>query len=82
MNLIHPSAENDVMTVLGTMEDFLVNPRFVLARSHDNCCCCGRCLTDELSQSRGIGPECIKNIEFMMYGQADWNGLVKEEVNG
>ncbi len=80
VKLIHSSAENDVMTVLGAMEDFLVNPRSVLARSHDNCCCCGRGLRDELSRSRGIGPECIKTIGVMVYGQADWNALVKEEV--
>lgn len=68
------------MTALGTMEDYLRDPRAVLARSHDNCCCCGRGLTDELSMSRGIGPECIKNIGFMMYGQTNWNRLVEEVV--
>lgn len=26
------------------------------------CCICGACLTDALSMSRGIGPECIKKI--------------------
>jgi hypothetical protein len=33
----------------------------VLARSRDRCCICGRKLTDELSCSRGIGPECYRN---------------------
>lgn len=80
VSLIHASAVNDVVTVLGTMDDFLNAPTSVLARSHDHCCCCGRGLRDELSRSRGIGPECIKTIGFMMYGQAEWNGLVKEMV--
>jgi hypothetical protein len=81
VNLIHTSAVNDVLTALGTMEDFLNDPKSLLALSHDNCCCCGRGLRDELSRSRGIGPECIKNIGFVVYGEADWNGLVKEVVD-
>jgi hypothetical protein len=81
VNLIRSNAVNDVMTTLGTMEEFLLNPKSVLARSHDNCCCCGRSLRDELSRSRGIGPECIRGIGFLLYGQAQWNGLIKEVVD-
>lgn len=80
VNRIHTSAVTDLLTALGTMEDYLRDPRAVLARSHDNCCCCGRRLTDELSRSRGIGPECIKTIGSMMYGQTNWNRLVEEVV--
>jgi Family of unknown function (DUF6011) len=80
VNIIGPDVVNDLSTVLGTIDDFLDAPGAVMARSHDNCCCCGRGLRDELSRSRGIGPECIKNIGFMIYGQADWNALVKEVV--
>jgi hypothetical protein len=39
----------------------------VFARSHDSCCVCGRHLTDEQSRSRGIGPECIKTVDFFLY---------------
>lgn len=38
------------------------------------CACCGATLTDELSMSRGIGPECIKRVfkkEALAMVQAD-----------
>jgi Family of unknown function (DUF6011) len=70
------------MTVLQAMEDFLENAPAVFARSHDHCCCCGKHLTDTLSRSRGIGPECIQRIDHILVKQADWNRLVQEEVIG
>jgi hypothetical protein len=54
------TAINDANRAIGTMRDFVTDRRKVLARSHDHCCVCGRHLTDELSRSRGIGPECIQ----------------------
>jgi hypothetical protein len=61
------SAEEDVHRVVQTIRSFLSDRRAVLARSHDNCCVCGRALTDELSRSRGIGPECIKVAPFLLF---------------
>ncbi|MGO9922956.1 MAG: DUF6011 domain-containing protein [Isosphaeraceae bacterium] len=81
VNLIRSFAVDDVLTAIGTMEEFLSNPSHVLARSHDNCCYCGKGLRDELSGSRGIGPECIKTIGFLVYGHADWNALVQWVVD-
>jgi hypothetical protein len=56
---------------VAVMEDFLADRRAVFARSHDSCCVCGRTLTDEQSRSRGIGPECIKTVDFFLYLTAE-----------
>jgi hypothetical protein len=49
---------------VAVLDDFLTDRRQVFARSHDNCCVCGRSLADEQSKSRGIGPECVKGIDY------------------
>ncbi len=77
---MHATGPKDVMTVLQAMEDYLESPQAVFARSHDHCCCCGKHLTDTLSRSRGIGPECIQRIDHILVKQVDWNRLVQEEV--
>jgi len=64
---IRPSVAEDLRRVIETMDSFLLDKKAVLARSHDHCCACGRCLTDELSRSRGIGPECIQLAEFAVW---------------
>jgi hypothetical protein len=51
---------------VAVMDDFLADRRAVFARSHNNCCVCGRSLTDEQSRARGIGPECIKGVDFFL----------------
>jgi uncharacterized protein (TIGR02996 family) len=55
------TALSDAQRAVETMRDFVSDRRQVLARCHDCCCVCGRCLTDELSRSRGIGPECVQS---------------------
>jgi len=50
--------------MVGTIRGFLADPAAVFARSADNCCICGRRLTDDTSRTRGIGPECIQTIRF------------------
>jgi hypothetical protein len=50
----------DLARVVDTITAFVTDTRAVLARNHDYCALCGRHLTDELSRSRGIGPECIQ----------------------
>lgn len=77
---MHATGAKDLMTVLQAMEDYLESPQAVFARSHDHCCCCGKHLTDTLSRSRGIGPECIQRIGYILVKQVDWNQLVQEEV--
>jgi hypothetical protein len=57
---IYKSAVDDVKRAVATIRDFMMDSRAVLARGCDHCCICGWPLTDELSRSRGIGPECIK----------------------
>jgi hypothetical protein len=69
----------DIARAVGTIQDFLTDHLAVLARSHDNCCVCGRALTDELSRSRGIGPECIQKIGCIGILPRDWNQLVARE---
>jgi hypothetical protein len=57
---IYKSAAEDARRIVDTIREFLDDSRAVLARGCDHCCICGRGLTDELSRSRGIGPECIQ----------------------
>jgi hypothetical protein len=64
---IYRTAVEDAGRVIATIKDFVDDHRAVLARSHDHCCICGRSLTDELSRSRGIGPECIKTTPFLLF---------------
>jgi len=51
--------------VVATMTDFVQDHCAVLARCRDECCICGRRLTDELSRARGIGPECLKIAKYL-----------------
>jgi hypothetical protein len=76
---IYRTAETDVGRVVDVIRDFLDDHRAVFARSHDHCSCCGRALTDELSRSRGIGPECIKKIDAFGVKELPWNQLVVSE---
>lgn len=41
---------------------FAIDPYFVIEKNLNNCCCCGKGLTDEVSRARGIGPECMERI--------------------
>ena len=68
---------DEVRRLVATIADFMDNPAAVLARSHDRCCICGRGLTDELSRSRGIGPECIKKVDMFAFFTKD--SLVQPE---
>jgi hypothetical protein len=36
-----------------------------------NCMCCGKALTDPLSMSRGIGPDCLMYLEAFLGGGVD-----------
>jgi hypothetical protein len=51
--------------LLATVRGFLDEPEKVFGLSQDNCCCCGKALTDEHSRSRGIGPDCLKKSEWL-----------------
>lgn len=64
---IFTSAEADALRVVDTLRDFVTDARAVLARNRANCCVCGRALTDELSRSRGVGPECVKGLEWFAF---------------
>lgn len=78
---LYESAERDAARIVETMSDFVDDHRAVFARSHDNCCMCGKVLTEELSRSRGIGPECVKYN--MVVGAAvakEWNNLVAPQL--
>jgi hypothetical protein len=47
-----------------TAAAFLDDPFAAFAKSANICCICRRKLTDEVSRSRGIGPECLKHATF------------------
>jgi hypothetical protein len=63
---LYASAVEDARRIVGTIREFLDDSRAVLARGCDHCAICGRGLTDELSRSRGIGPECIKRSDIVL----------------
>jgi hypothetical protein len=63
----HSTAEADLRRCLNTMTAFVEDGRSVLARSNANCCVCGKGLTDELSRSRGIGPECLRLLDWFTF---------------
>lgn len=46
---------------VNVVSDFISFPWQILSRSKDRCCCCGKWLTDDISRSRGIGPECLRS---------------------
>jgi hypothetical protein len=77
---IYRTAEADVRRAVEVMRDFLDDHSAVFARSHDHCCCCGKGLTDELSRSRGIGPECIKKIPYAAFKATPTNTIVAREA--
>jgi hypothetical protein len=76
---MYRTAETDVSRAIEVMREFLDDHAAVFARSHDHCCCCGRALTDELSRSRGIGPECIKIIPGVAFRDRGQSVLVIPE---
>jgi hypothetical protein len=78
--LAYSTMESDITRVLRTMEDFVTDYRAVLARNHDHCCVCGKALTDTLSRSRGIGPECIRHLDWFGIRATDGNQLVVPEM--
>jgi hypothetical protein len=49
-----------VTFMLDTFKGLLADPYNVFAENSDHCSCCGKTLTDAVSMTRGIGPECIK----------------------
>jgi hypothetical protein len=40
--------------------DLLADPMRLFSEQKDHCCCCGKALTDPVSRTRGIGPECAR----------------------
>ena len=76
LGTIYPSAVEDAGNALGVMADFISDARTVFARSHNHCCCCGKRLRDELSRARGIGPECVRVLNWLAFVKVEGNGLV------
>lgn len=66
---IWPPCE-DTSAFCRIIRDFVQDPLAVLGRNSDNCGICGRCLTDGASRSRGIGPECIRLIDFALFSES------------
>lgn len=51
---------DDIKLVGRTFHRLIADPMATFAAQSDNCCCCGKALTDITSRLRGIGPECIR----------------------
>ncbi len=58
-------AVDGVKRMIDTINQFVVCPEEVFARSSDHCCICGRALSDDVSRTRGIGPECAATLQCM-----------------
>ena len=53
--------------VSDTLSSFMDSPVDYFYRGdHSHCCFCGKELTDEISVSRGIGPECVKMFGYFL----------------
>jgi hypothetical protein len=76
LGTIHSRAVEHAEMALGVMADLITDAGAVFARSHDHCCCCGKGLRDELSRARGIGPECVRVLNWRAFDKVVWNGLV------
>jgi hypothetical protein len=76
---MYKSAVEDVRRIVATIRDFLDDSRAVLARDCDHCCICGRHLTDEVSRSRGIGPECILKTDVVAVLAGDAEDFILPE---
>jgi len=57
----HRFAPVAVHEFINTVSDFILFPWQVFGRSKNKCCCCGKGLTDDISRSRGVGPECLRS---------------------
>jgi hypothetical protein len=53
--------------VVNLAGEFLADPEAAFARSADHCCVCGKTLTEPLSRSRGIGPECMRHVTYLRW---------------
>jgi hypothetical protein len=79
LGMIYSSAPRDAARLVETIHDFLDDAAAVFARSHDHCCICGRGLTDEVSRSRGIGPECVHKIPWVGFALEGARSIVVRE---
>lgn len=50
--------------VAETAHALLTDPMMLFSRQADHCCRCGRSLSDLVSRTRGIGPECITQFAY------------------
>jgi hypothetical protein len=69
------TGENYLARAAALVCDFLADPAKVLARSADNCCVCGRALTDPVSRGRGVGPECVRVYDYLRWATSGRKGL-------
>jgi hypothetical protein len=75
VGLMHQTGVSDARRAIEVIREFVNDHRVIFARSHDHCCICGKALTDELSRSRGIGPECIKKLDWGVFSD-HWSNRV------
>ena len=54
----------NLKTICVTADSLLRNPLAAFGQQADRCVCCHRKLTDLISRTRGIGPECVKWFSF------------------
>ena len=64
-----PVNEDNISYVADTLASFLDSPvAFFHRGDHSHCCFCGKELTDQVSVSRGVGPECVKVFDYFKKG--------------
>lgn len=63
--VVYPhSHDESFRTLLETIHYFMVDPASVFRDCADSCGICHKTLTDNVSQTRGIGPECIQRCHY------------------
>ena len=48
-----------------SLREWVDNPAAMWTGSSDHCLFCGKSLTDDVSRTRGIGPECLKKYQLL-----------------
>jgi hypothetical protein len=61
------TAEAQLPRALAVLDNFLADPDQVFAKSAESCCVCHKTLTDPVSRSRGVGPECLRVRDWLRW---------------
>jgi hypothetical protein len=70
---------DDLGRMVEAITDFVKDPLAAFRRSSGHCCICGKPLTDGMSRSRGIGPECLQKTSFFRGAAEHWDAELEAQ---